>query len=130
MKAAAIALLAGLAIGWQVTAGWYQDKIRAQAQQQEVAQLEQALAYSKTAELWRSELDAANSRPDPEPQRVFIRTEVPASGCAGVDDGADTGRAELAAATVGRLERVIADKEAQYRQCSYRLKAWQELHKE
>lgn len=128
MKIFASGLAAGILFGFYVTSSHYRDKLDEMKTQQEVAQIELALAYSKTAEAWRDRLDAVNAEPVAI-ERVFVKTDcVPATGSAGVDDGAGTVVAGLAESAVESLAGVIQNAESKYRACSYRLRAFQDMH--
>ena len=128
MKTFAAGLAIGILIGFYVTSGQCRDKLDAIKTQQEEAQIELALAYSKTAEVWRDRLDAVNAGPVAI-ERVPVKVDcVPATGSAGVDDGAGTVVAGLAESAVESLAGVIQNAESKYRACSYRLRAFQDMH--
>lgn len=132
MKTFTAGLAIGVLIGFYVTSGQCRDKLAAIKTQQEEAQIELALAYSKTAEVWRDRLDAVNAEPAPAPapERVYVKADcVRSGGASGLGDGADTDRYRLADATVQSVARVAQDFEAAYRECSHRLAFFQEAFK-
>lgn len=128
MRLFAVGVLLGLVSGWWFTADHYRSKIERTELAQQKAEIKRNEDISKLATHWQSELDAANDRePDVITERVFVKARcVPATGSDTVDDGAATTRAELAERTVRNLRALAKEKEQQYRECSHRLRAWQD----
>lgn len=94
------------------------------------ALLTQAKATQATISDYRSKLDDANSKPPTTiTERVLVHADcVPATSDRPVGDGGAAARVELDRRIVQRLTELANDREQRYRDCSYRLKALQEIY--
>lgn len=68
--------------------------------------------------------------PDRITERVYVNAKCPVrtDTASSLDDGRDATRVELESRTVRSIEQVADKYEQLYKQCSYRLRAWQELN--
>lgn len=130
MKRLVLGLVLGLAGGGILTGDYYRGKIERVEAAQLKAEVKRNDEIAGLATYWQKLLDDANSvEPAVITERVFVRVKascVQATNTDGLADGAATDRALLDEAVVRGLERVAAQAEQQYRECSHRLRSLQE----
>ena len=75
---------------------------------------------------WQGKLEAANDiKPVTVERVVYLSVPMPAAKCDGVDDGRAAVTYRINGTTVQDIERRTAGAEQQYRECSFRLRAYQ-----
>ncbi len=120
----------GAAIGWMSASDHYEAKARKLAET--TAKAEQVRAEKskeQVDELYEKWRDALNVEPVTVVERVFVKAKCPvqADTSAGVDNGANDTRVELAERTVRSIERVAIKHEQNYKKCAAQLAGAQAL---
>lgn len=130
MNKAALYIIIGTLSGAFFTHQWHSVKASNLAEQQRLAWEANNESIKASSKHWQEKLDNANSRePVTVERRVYVNAPVQESCGDTVDGAGTTARYEFDNASVRRLESITARAEQQYRECSYRLKAWQDSFK-
>lgn len=112
-----------------VLAHWIQEKktLRNELAAIEAAEHQRNKAIGILATEYYERLKDIESRPAPEPERVFVKAScVSPTGAARLDDGAKPGRVELDPGTVGRITAISDKWQRDFERCSVKLEAIQE----
>lgn len=130
MNKAVLYMIIGTLCGAFFTHQWHSVKARLLVEQQRLAWEANNESIKASSKHWQEELDNASSRePVTVERRVYVNAPVQESCSDTVDGAGTTARYKFDNASVRRLESITARAEQQYRECSYRLKAWQEAFK-
>lgn len=102
-------------------------KLRNELAASEAAEHQRNKAIGVLATEYYERLKDIESRPAPEPERVFVKAScVSPTGAARLDDGAKPGRVELDPGTVGRITAISDKWQRDFERCSVKLEAIQE----
>ena len=102
-------------------------KLRDELAASEAAEHQRNKAIGVLATEYYERLKDIESRPAPEPERVFVKAScVSPTGAARLDDGAKPGRVELDPGTVGRITAISDKWQRDFERCSVKLEAIQE----
>ena len=102
-------------------------KLRNERAAIEAAEHQRNKAIGVLATEYYERLKDIESRPAPEPERVFVKAScVSPTGAARLDDGAKPGRVELDPGTVGRITAISDKWQRDFERCSVKLEAIQE----
>ena len=102
-------------------------KLRNELAASEAAEHKRNKAIGVLAAEYYERLKDIESRPAPEPERVFVKAScVSPTGAARLDDGAKPGRVELDPGTVGRITAISDKWQRDLERCSVKLEAIQE----
>lgn len=131
MRHTALSLIIGALMGAFFTHQHYVKKeLNAQIKQQQAWEANNE-SIKAASDYWQTQLDNANNRePITVERRVYVNAPVRSTCGDQVHDGRSAVRYELDRATIQHLESVAASAEQQYRECSHRLKAWQDKFKD
>ena len=126
-----LAFLVGGVAGYHFTSNHYIDKAEQLDLERAAAEGVRDAKTRQESHDMRAALEAANNtEPAIVERRVYVKpSAVRSAECNTVDDGSATAELEIDRATIRRLERLTANAERQYRECSHRLVAWQNSFK-
>lgn len=129
MSKAALYVIIGTLCGAFFTHNYHANKAQSLADAQRKAWDANNESIKISSATWQERLDLANAvEPVVVERRVYVKAPLPATKCNAVDDGGSTLTYRIDGATVRELEQLTARAEQQYRECSYRLRAWQETN--
>lgn len=127
LRACALAMIIGTLCGAFFTHIYHNNKAQALADVQRKAWESNNESIRASSDHWQAELNAANSRePDVITRRVYVKAPVQTAKCDAVDAGKSAVEYRIDGATIRDIERIAARAEQQYRECSHRLRAWQD----
>lgn len=129
MSKAALYVIIGTLCGAFFTHNYHNNKAQALAGAQRKAWEQNNESIRASSDYWQAELNAANSREPIVTERiVYLKNPMPATECNAMDAGKSAVKYRIDGATVSRVEAVTFRAEQQYRECSHRLRAWQETN--
>lgn len=129
MRAPILYIIIGTLSGAFFTHNYHANKAQSLADAQRKAWDANNESIKISSATWQERLDRANTvEPVVVERRVYVKAPLPATKCNAVDDGGSTLTYRIDGSTVRELEQLTARAEQQYRECSYRLRAWQETN--
>ena len=127
MSKAALYIIIGTLCGAFFTHSYHNNKAQALADAQRKAWEQNNESIRASSDYWQAELNAANSREPIVTERIVrVRVAVPTAECNAMDAGKSAVKYRVNGRSIRDLERVTARAEQQYRECSHRLRAWQD----